>query len=98
MWSASVVGGGLRPTASSLAAGPGIEGDFHRVKVEGSLRRYWRSLISLAGSVRLRWFSEVTLVKTVRKPSALFYTSLPNEVPVSDLSNRTMHTDLFTGP
>jgi hypothetical protein len=49
----------------------GCECDFHRVKVEGTLRRYWRSLISLAGSVRLRWFREVMLVKTVRKPSAL---------------------------
>ena len=50
--------------------------DWNCVKVERTLRRYWRSLISLAGSVRLRWFSEVTLVKTVRKPSALLRQSI----------------------
>ena len=47
--------------------------DWNCVKVEGTLRRYWRSLISLAGYVRLRWINQATLDKTVRKPSALVH-------------------------
>jgi hypothetical protein len=38
--------------------------------VDSTLRGYWRSLMSHAGSVRLRWQNETAMVEINRKPSA----------------------------